>query len=214
MNSYEAIEGRFNELEEILNDKKIDGLDKNEVLWLKWASNVLNLLKIAFGSESDYYKSFEDVYKKFEYLNFQTEKEKGIFLAAKEDFEKRFVFSLENRLYGKILGDFVLLAREALRNNKKDVAAVLISASLEDILKKYAIKNGLEDDDKSIQEVINFLKSKGLIHGAQNPLLKSMAKTRNYAMHANWDKITSEEVSSIIGFIEQFLIDKFIVNGN
>jgi hypothetical protein len=28
-------------------------------------------------------------------------------------------------------------------------------------------------------------------------------------MHAEWDKITAPDISSVIGFVEQFLITKF-----
>jgi len=53
------------------------------------------------------------------------------------------------------------------------------------------------------------LKSKGLIGGAQKSLLDSMPKIRDYAMHANWNKITDADVSSVIGFVEQFLLSNF-----
>jgi len=29
-------------------------------------------------------------------------------------------------------------------------------------------------------------------------------KIRDYAMHANWDKLSPEDVNSMIGFVEQF----------
>jgi len=56
---------------------------------------------------------------------------------------------------------------------------------------------------------VNALKSKGLVSGAQKSLLDTMPKIRDYAMHANWDKITAEDVSSVIGFVEQFLLSHF-----
>ena len=36
-----------------------------------------------------------------------------------------------------------------------------------------------------------------------------MPKIRDYAMHANWDKLSDTDVSSIIGFVEQFLLTSF-----
>ena len=63
-----------------------------------------------------------------------------------------------------------------------------------------------------MQEVINALKSKGLVAGAQKSLLDAMPKVRNHALHANWDKISETEVSSVIGFVEQFLLSKFSAN--
>lgn len=91
----------------------------------------------------------------------------------------------------------------------KDVAAVLACAALEDALKKFAAKHGLEVGDKPMLEVVSALKSRGLVGGAQKSLLNTMPKIRDYAMHANWEKIQPEDVSSVVGFIEQFLLQHF-----
>ena len=76
-------------------------------------------------------------------------------------------------------------------------------------MKRYAQVNGLEINDKTMQEVVNSLKSKGLVVGAQKSLLDAMPRIRNLAMHAEWDKISEPDVSSVIGFVEQFLLTKF-----
>ena len=96
-----------------------------------------------------------------------------------------------------------------MKENTKDVAAVIASAALEDTLKRYAVRRGLNVGDKTMATVINALKSKGLVSGAQRSLLDGMLKTRNNAMHADWNKITEPEVSSLIGFVEQFLLTSF-----
>ena len=62
---------------------------------------------------------------------------------------------------------------------------------------------------KVMQEVINALKAKGLVSGPQKSLLDSMPKVRDAAMHADWQRITSEDVGSVIGFVEQFLLKEF-----
>lgn len=60
-----------------------------------------------------------------------------------------------------------------------------------------------------MQEVINSLKSKGLVAGAQKTILDTMPRVRNLALHADWDKLSEPEVNSVIGFVEQFLVTKF-----
>ena len=90
-----------------------------------------------------------------------------------------------------------------------EVFAVFASAALEDSLKRYALVNGLNVDNKQMTEVINALKSKGLVSGAQKSLLDAMPKIRNYALHADWEKISEPDVNSIIGYVEQFLLSKF-----
>ena len=103
-----------------------------------------------------------------------------------------------------MFGDFVAMAKHALSDGHKDVAAVLACAALEDTLKRYALVNGLTVDGNSMQDTVNALKSKGLVSGAQKTLLESMPKIRDYAMHANWEKIDAPAVNSVIGYVEQF----------
>ena len=134
---------------------------------------------------------------------------KGIFGAAKADYEGGYIFSMQALISGEIYGDFVALAMAALAEGAKDVAAVLACAALEDSLKRLALLNNLEVSDKTMQDVVNALKAKGLVGGAQKTLLDTMPKIRDYAMHANWSKITPQDVGSVIGFVEQLLLVKF-----
>ena len=111
-----------------------------------------------------------------------------IFRSAKEDFEGDYAFDAEIRISGEVFGDFIVLAKHALAEDHKDVAEVLVCAALEDALKRYAIANGLNVAGRSMTDVINALKSKELVSGAQKSLLGSIPQLRNYAMHANWGK--------------------------
>ena len=104
---------------------------------------------------------------------------------SKNDFEHGFFVGLETRISGELLGDFVGLAKESLREGHKDVAAVLASAALEDALKRFARLKNLDVDDKVMQEVVAALKSEGLVSGAQKRLLDAMPKIRDFDMHAN-----------------------------
>ena len=119
------------------------------------------------------------------------------------------IFNVELRVSGEVFGDFIVLARHALAEGHKDVAAVLACAALEDALKRYASLNSLEVTDKTMVEVVNALKSSGLVAGAQKSLLDAMPRVRNMAMHADWSKINEPDVNSVLGFAEQFLLSKF-----
>lgn len=115
----------------------------------------------------------------------------------------------ERRLESAVLGDFVALSKAALADGNKDVAAVLAAAALEDCLKRFALRHGMNVDGPSMQDIVNALKGKGLVTGSQKTLLETMPKLRDYAMHANWAKVDSASVGGMIGFVEQFLIDHF-----
>lgn len=212
MKTNDIVLKRFQELEASSTKVRFNHIHQftfiEDQSWEKWATNVLNLLQQVFGEQSVYYQNFRHIYKKPRHGEYEFNAALGVFQAAKEDYEGGYV-SLESTISGEIFGDFLALAKYSLKEGYKDVAAVLVCASLEDALKKYAAKHGLEVGDKPMQEVVSALKSKGLVGGAQKNILNTMPKIRDYAMHANWGKIQPEEVSSVIGFIEQFLLQHF-----
>ena len=186
----DKLETRFSELKNELDEMphipgKYGGRYVEPGIWKKWATSVESLLMAACGADSPYY------------LNFIKEKEKcragaseikvlaGIFQSAREAFDGGYLFDVERDISAEIFSDFVVLAKQALAEDNKDVAAVLASAALEDALKRHATSNGLNVDEAPMSEVINALKSKGLVSGAQK-MLAAMVQTRNHAMHAKW----------------------------
>jgi len=177
--------------------------------WRSWATSAMNLILAAFGEKSPHYQNFQKEYTACGGLEATFKEMRGIFLGAKADFDGDYVFHLEAAISGEIFGSFVVAAKHALAENKKDVAAVLACAALEDALKRYAQSEGLKVDEQSMQSVVNALKGKGLVSGAQKSLLDTMPKIRDYAMHANWEKIQNEDVSAVVGFVESFLLSKF-----
>jgi hypothetical protein len=181
----------------------------NPVQWQQWATSVQNLILAVFGAESPHYRNYSSVYERCCKSNGVYGELKEIFASAKEDFEGGYVFDVELRVSGEVFGDFVVLAQTALREGYKDVAAVLACAALEDALKRYAMVNGIDINDKTMQQVVSALRSGGLVSGAQKTLLDAMPRIRNLAMHADWAKISEPDVNSVIGFVEQFLLTKF-----
>jgi hypothetical protein len=134
---------------------------------------------------------------------------KGILETVKYEIAHDMLGSLENQAKGEILGDFISLSRSLLSEGFKDSAAVLACGALEDCLKKHALNNGLNVSEKDLSEVINSLKSKGVIKGAQAGVVQSYVQLRNKAFHAQFDKIEPPEVASLISFVEQFLLTHF-----
>ena len=216
MKTHPKILKRFQELEEKMDEVEnteqylgIAGIAISSEAFEEWANSVLNLLQQVFEVGSVHFQNFNGTYKKFRGRKDIFDKCKGIFKSAKQDYEGGYVFKLELLLSGEIFGDFVALSKKSLKEGYKDIAAVLSCAALEDVLKRFAIINGLAVEDKNMPEVVSALKSKGLVRGAQKSLLDTMPKIRNLALHAKWDKISPEDVNSVIGFVEQFILSHF-----
>ena len=177
-----------------------------------WAGAALNALHGVFGATSPHYVRLESALSRISenYVQERTlEACKGIFLGAKSDVDGGHLFRLQVTLSGEIFGDFVAVSKAALAEGKHSVAAVLACAALEDALKRYAAAKDLDVDDKTMEQVINALKSGGFVSGAQKGLLAAMPKIRNLAMHADWEKLTPQDVGSVVGFVEQFLMLHF-----
>ncbi len=127
----------------------------------------------------------------------------------REEIEAGLITSIASEAAGEVIGDLVALGEKQLKDGYKDVAAVLMSVALEDALKRKAQELGVNVENKSLDAVINSLKSKSFFKGAQAPIVSSYVKLRNAAMHAEWDKIGESDVSSLIGFLEPFMIEHF-----
>lgn len=166
--------------------------DYEPKVWQQWATSAQNVIEAAFGSASPHARNFATAYAKCHGHDDHVDALKGIFAGAKADYVGGYGFKLTAVVSGEIYGDFVGLAKKALDEGHKDVAAVLACAALEDVLKRLAAQKGLDVADKDMQQVVNALKAAGAVAGAQKTLLDSMPKVRDYAMHAKWSKITPQ----------------------
>lgn len=191
------------------NGGGISGTNAETGHWKRWATSVQNLILAVFGEQSPHYQNFLQEFNDCSGYDYAVRTLFGVFQSAKDDFEGGYVFNVDLRVSGEVFGDFVVLAKQALANGHKDVAAVLASAALEDALKRYAAAHEIDVTDKTMQEVVNALKGNGLVAGAQKSLLDTMPRIRNIALHANWEKLSEPDVNSVIGFVEQFLLSKF-----
>jgi hypothetical protein len=125
---------------------------------------------------------------------------------AKADFEGGYVSTLAQGIAGEVFGSLLNSASAVLKEGHKDSAAVLAAAAFEDSLKKIGSLHGLDIGEQELGNVIGALKAKQLLQGGAAKSADRYLNLRNWAMHANWGKITQEEVGGVIGFVEQLLI--------
>ena len=133
----------------------------------------------------------------------------GYLRELKETIRGGLIVDIQSGARGEALGDFLVLARESLDVEQKDVAAVLACAALEDALKRCGNGRGLNVQDKNMNEVVNALKAEGVIRKNEGALLSAFVRLRNDALHARWAAIDTTGVTSIIAFTEEFLAKQF-----
>jgi hypothetical protein len=134
---------------------------------------------------------------------------KGILRSMASDIRAGRMGSIRLEYQGQVFADFINVAKAALAEGTKDVAAVLAAAALEDTLKRYGQIKGLDVEDKDLTTVVNALKSVGMLSATQGALLKGMVPFRNKALHAEWAKIDTAEVQGVLAFVEEFLVKQF-----
>jgi len=134
----------------------------------------------------------------------------GVLRNMSSDIKSGRLGRLQLEFKGQIFADLVNFAKDAIDQNTKDVAAVLAASALEDALKRFALTEGIDVEDKDLSTVINALKSAGLLSATHSSLLKGMVPFRNKALHAEWSKIDFAEVHVVIAFLEEFLAKRFI----
>lgn len=121
------------------------------------------------------------------------------------ELERGLAGDLSANISAEVLGDFLQLARQALEDNHVNVAAVLAAAALEDAFKRKVEQLGGSVEGKTLSDTKNFLKSKGVFSGAQRQLVDGYPTFRDKALHADWGKVQSEYVGSVLGFLQTFL---------
>ncbi|MEO2082274.1 MAG: hypothetical protein ABGW88_02130 [Leeuwenhoekiella sp.] len=176
----------------------------------------LNLIEKIYGNDNDIFFNFQTQltnYNSSDSSKLHYSDVLEICLAKLELIRSHIDLDLLNTIYSdiasEIVTDFTELSKSLLEQENLKVGSVLACAALEDSLKRYAIINGLNVEDKSMSEVTNSLKTKSLLSKAQGNILKGFTTTRNKCFHAEWEKITVIEIKSIIAFTEQFIIDNF-----
>ena len=135
---------------------------------------------------------------------------RGMLKSFKKDCESGLLGTLRGEAKAEVLADFLAYAKASIDEGNKDVAAVLACASLEDSLKKYAALNGCNADEDDMSEVINKLKASSLLGGAEAKVVQSYVQLRNKAFHAEWDKLGTSEIQSLIAYLESFIMTKLL----
>ena len=129
-----------------------------------------------------------------------------------KEIEGGFVGSLKKQIASEVLADFTGLAKWALNQEEegaKNVAAVLVAAAFEDVIRRMGSKLAGVVDNNNLKDVIDALKSEGVLQSPQLTIALSYLTFRNYALHANWDKIERASVYGVLGFVEQLLLKHF-----
>jgi hypothetical protein len=203
--------------------------------WIKRASEILgdgqkshlesvpfavSLLSSVYGPQSAQLVTFTDQLKGIEKGaanpgNARHHKE-GIAVGAIRntvaELQGGLIVGLRTLVAGEIFGELVSLAKRILADQNdaaKNVAAVLVAAAFEDMIRRMGTELASVSGRPELQEVVIALNKGGVFKGGEAGLAQSFLKFRNDSLHADWPKVQRTQVDSCLAFIEALLVNHF-----
>ncbi len=178
----------------------------DHVKLLNWKVKARNLLSQICGENSQHFQEFEKIeqYSTMRIGNYHKFRSfKVVFLAAKEDFENGYLFSIKTLVQAEVFDSELEQANELLNNGYFSAAAVIAGVVLETALRELCDRENIPHGklDKMNAE----LAKAGTYNKLMQKRITALADIRNSAAHGKVDEFTKQNVVDMINEIEQFL---------
>jgi hypothetical protein len=171
----------------------------------EWATSTLGLIQRVFGEDSVHYQNFYSNYCVFRGYVYEFEDCRGIFKAAKEDYEGGYLFNVRALVKAEALVD-VLDQAEIFKNaNYVDTACILAGIALEIAVKDICIREGIAPGKFSSMN--EGLWKKGIYNQAMWEQLKTWYTRRNEPAHGNFGQSAHGDADDMIKGIRRFIAD-------
>lgn len=143
----------------------------------------------------------------------------GILEGLKDDYKYGMLDDLSQMIEANIASDYMGQAEQLLGEGIPGQydhvpAAVLAGAVLEDALHRLCQRQTppidlvtAKDDLKTLDPLITDLQKANVFNKAKADMLRSWAKTRNYAAHGEFKEFNRQDVESVITGVKTFLAD-------
>ena len=212
------ISSRFNDFLEEINaiessKKKVSGgiygvnyLEINQELHKKWELNLKNLiLLLTSDSNSMYYSELVKIseIKSYEDYSNVFDRQKALFLAFKDDYEKGLISSIKYLIEANVFDTELEQAKELLSNKYKLAAAVIAGVVLETALRSLCDK--MKIPHGKLDKMNADLAKAGTYNSLKQKKITALANIRNSAAHGKDIDFTHENVENMIRDIESFL---------
>lgn len=132
----------------------------------------------------------------------------GVLQATGADRDRGLLNQVEYAIVAEAFDDFLDAAASLHKSGQLEGSAVLVSAVLEDTIKKIARKNDLEPP-ATLEPAINELVAAGVFTAIRAKRVKAWAAVRTAAFHARWDEIDIRSVGEAIAGVRE-LIDDYL----
>jgi uncharacterized protein YutE (UPF0331/DUF86 family) len=178
---------------------------------LSWLLSAVNLLEVSMPSHNRYHMEAMRLLPKADETiwSHQIASILGILKSAATEWRNGLINTLELRFVGLAFEDFLKHAAVYNEQGRQMEAAVLASAVLEDTVKRLCYKHNIATDDKTLDTLINALKTNQVLGKVKAERLRSFASLRNQAFHAQWNGFDQRDLGHMIEGIEEILETHF-----
>lgn len=171
-----------------------------------WKGSCLNLLKLKFGEDSDYYQDFfkrinEQLRNSGEFYKENVSKATGVLRYVLEALKDGLTEDLFYQRELLIFSDLLKQAYEFLDKGLGDAAAIYGRIVLELTIKELASKNRI--DENTFDQTIIKLRQAGIIHQPLETSLRAQYQIGSLATHNNeeFKKLSDSEIKEYLNFI-------------
>ena len=135
------------------------------------------------------------------------EKVLGVLQSVRAEAQAGLLAKLEYQVFATAFDDFLDHASSFHKSGKVKEAAILVSAVLEDTVKRIAAKNGINPASLSLEPLVDQLTDAEVLTAIKSKRIKSYAGVRNSALHAEWDKLDLKDIGQVINGVRELLDD-------
>lgn len=202
-------------LSEIIEDFKADR--KGEWGASKIITQVKSAVNRIVGIESEYYKRIDQILQ-----NYQKMKDSyydklagviGVVEALYSDIKSDYLKDLVEIIHGEIFSDYLEMAEFLLEEGFKDASAVISGSTLEEHMRKLAIKNGIavkilssgKEKPKPASQVNQDLYKGKIIKKGDMMQIIAWLDIRNNSAHGNYNEYNTAQIDLMIKGIRNFI---------
>jgi hypothetical protein len=178
----------------------------------EWGMRCLNVIRRVFGADSDYYQAFKEQSSGFGCFDNYSYVVQGLSIlkAAKDDYEKGYLFDTRTLIQAEVFDDFLDQATHLLENGYYGPAAVVAGAVLEDGLRKLCQQNNAVVPARATIEPMNVALAKTGLYGiVLQQKISALAAIRNKAAHGKWNEFNANDVKQMIDQMRIFMQNSF-----
>ena len=177
----------------------------NSEIFTEWATSVLGLLQRVFGEDSPHYKNFNEEYRRYHGYSSDFENCRGVFKAAKEDYEGGYLFNIRGLIKAEDSTDALEQATDLLNGGYKDPACIVAGVALEITLKELCNRNNIPIAKMETMNVE--LCKKDIYNMGMQKQVTTWAHWRNKAAHGEWNEYSNEDVNDMIKGVTRFVAE-------